>query len=131
MRLGRITVLRAKGKLVGCRIYALQGGPLARSEHLPGPNQPALEVTTARYTSAVAAHNAFVRVARRGHNPEQAGLGHGIVGVCFQSDFYPKDHGNDWACAASKGRLTVLVRSVDTTGSFNTIAVTKAVLRAL
>src|SRR5690242_19623355 len=49
MRLGRITVQRSGGRIVGCRFYTLQGSPLAHSEHLPGPKQPAIEIETTRY----------------------------------------------------------------------------------
>jgi hypothetical protein len=128
MRLGRLTVLRSAGHVVGCRFYALQGSPLHGSEHLPGPSQPAVEVVTAMYPTAVAAHNAFVLAARRGTNPTQVSLGAGRVGVCYQTDFDPQDHGQDGACGISVGRTRVLVRTVDTTGTFNTASVTKAVV---
>jgi hypothetical protein len=128
MRLGRITVLRSGGRTVGCRFYALQNSPLHNSEHLPGPNQPAVEIVTQRFASATAAHNSFVLLASTGKNAQQIDLGR-VVGVCFQTDFYPKDHGTDWACAASVGRTEIVVRTVDTTGTFSTAAVMRAVLR--
>lgn len=128
MRLGRLTVLRSGGRTVGCRFYALQGGALHASEHLPGPRQPVAEIVTQRYGSAVAAHNAFVLAARAGRNPQQTPLGGGRVGVCYQTDFYPRDAGQDWACGVSVGTVRVLVRTVDTTGTFSTASVTKAVL---
>lgn len=128
MRLGRVTVLRSGGRTVGCRFYALQNSYLHDSEHLPGPNQPVLQITTQRYHSAVAAHNAFVRLATAGRNALQVPLG-GATGVCFQTDFYPKDAGTDWACAVNNGSTAVVVHSVDTTASFNTASVTRVVLR--
>jgi len=128
MRLGRLTVLRSNGAIVGCRFYALQDGSLHESERLPGPKQPVVEIVTERYGSAVAAHNAFVLAARAGANPQQTPLGSGRIGVCYQTHFYPKDHGQDWACGASVGTVRVLVSTVDTTGTFNTATVTKAVL---
>jgi hypothetical protein len=130
MRLGRITVLRSGGRTVGCRFYALQDSPLHAKEHLPGPNQPAVEIVTARYASPVAAHNAFVLRAGQGRHSARTDLGR-TVGLCFQTPFYPKDHGTDWACAASLGHVEVLVRSVEAggTGAFSTAEVTKAVLR--
>jgi hypothetical protein len=128
MRLGRLTVLRSGGHVVGCRFYALQGSPLHDSEHLPGPNQPVVEITTRRYAAPFAAHDAFVLLARKGSNAVQADLGR-TVGVCFQAAFYPNDHGTDWACAASVGRTELVVRTVDTTGSFSTATLTRAVLR--
>ena len=122
---------RSGGKVVGCRFYALQGGSLHRSEHLPGPNQPAVEITNTRWRTAIAAHNSFVRAAEQGSNATRAALGAGNLGVCFQDDFDPKDHGEDYACAGSSGTVEFVVRSVDTTGTFNTIAVTRKVLDAV
>ena len=127
MRLGRLTVLRSGGRVVGCRFYALQGS--FSNEHLPGPHQPAVEITTWRYATALAAHNGFVLAARAGHDPQQTPLGRGGTGVCYQAPFDPKDHGQDFACGASVGVVRVLVRTVDTTSTFNTAAVTRAVLR--
>ena len=128
MRLGRITALRSDGQIVGCRFYALQNSPLHVSEHLPGPHQPAVEIVTRRFVTPLAAHNAFIRLSRKGTNAQRVDLGR-IVGACFQTDFYPKDHGMDWACATSVRRTEVVVRTVDTTGTFSTAAVTRAVLR--
>jgi hypothetical protein len=128
MRLGRLTVLRSGGRVVGCRFYALQDSALHNSEHLPGPKQPILEITTQRYRTALDAHNAFVTLGTASKHVQRADLGR-TTGVCFQVDFYPKDHGTDWACAASVGRTEVVVRTVDNTGSFNAITLTKAVLR--
>jgi hypothetical protein len=131
MRLARVTVLHSGGRVVGCRFYAIQSGSLAKTEHLPGPNQPAVEITTQRYASATAAHNAFVRVAQLGANPQQVDLAPGVIGVCFQAPFDPKDHGTDYACAVSKGTIALLVRSVDTTGALSTSTVTKSVYGAI
>ena len=131
MRLGRITVLRSADRPVGCRFYALQGSSLHSSEHLPGPNQPAVEITTRRFASSTAAHNAFVRTARAGANPQQVDLGGGTVGVCFQTAFYAKDHGTDWACATSRGSTSLLVRTVVTSPALNAKLVTQRVLRGL
>jgi hypothetical protein len=112
MRLARITVQRSGGRIVGCRFYALQGSPLAHSEQLPGPKQPAIEIETTRYPSALAAHNAFVLAARKGTNPQQATIGLDNLGVCFQIAFYRPDHGRDWACAFSTGTRAVVIRTV-------------------
>ncbi|WP_375503587.1 hypothetical protein [uncultured Jatrophihabitans sp.] len=130
MRLGRITQLRAGGRTVGCRFYAYQGGALHASEHLPGPNQPAVEITTQRYASSTAAHNAFVLRAGRSASVTQTDLG-GATGLCFQNEFDPQDKGADWACTTNKAAVLVLVRTVDTTGTFNTALVLKTVLRAV
>jgi hypothetical protein len=127
MRLGRIT--RLKGSDVsGCRFYALQGSSLHASEHLPGPKQPVLEIVVHRYASVFTAQNVVALTARAGHNPQRVSLGP-TKGACFQINFYPKDHGKDWACAASKKRTEIVVRSVDTTGTFSTATILRAVLR--
>ncbi len=128
MRLGRIAVLRSGRRVVGCHFYALQNSPLHDSEHLPGPNQPVVEITTQRFASPTAARNAFVLLSRNGKNAERVDFGR-TAGVCFQAPFYPKDHGADWACAANVRGTEVIVRTVDTTGTFSTATVTKAVLR--
>jgi hypothetical protein len=128
MRLGRLTVLRTRGQTVGCRIYALQNSPLHVSEHLPGPHQPVVEIVTRHLSTARMARDAFILLSRKGKNAARVNFGR-HVGVCFQTDFYPRDDGNDWACATSVGRTEVVVRTVDTTGTFSTAAVTKRVLR--
>lgn len=129
MRLERITVLHSGRKVVGCRFYALQGSPLHNSEHLPGPNQPAIEIETTRYASPVAAHNAFVLEARRGKNPQQVTIGN-TIGVCFQIPFYKPDHGTDWACAFSRGTTKVSVRTV-AQSALDAIRATRAVAHNL
>ena len=55
----------------------------------------------------------------------------GVTGLCFQNDFYPRDKGQDWACTVNKGPGVALVRTVDTTGTFNTASVLTTVLRAV
>lgn len=127
MRLGRVTVLTSGGKTVGCRLYAVQGTPFNQSERLPGPNQPAVEVITARYASAGAAHNAFVIAARRGANPQQDTIAPGNVGVCYQIDFYAKDNGTDWACGFSVGKIAVAVKTVVVTPALNVVFVAREI----
>ena len=127
MRLGRITRLHGGGA-TGCRFYALQDSALHASEHLPGPKQPVLEIVVRRFPTPVEAHNAVVLVARAGRDAQRVDLGR-AVGACFQTAFYPKDRGKDYACAANVGRIEVVVHSVDTTGTYSTATVTRAVLR--
>jgi hypothetical protein len=128
MRLSRVTVLRSGGRIVGCRFYALQDSSLHNSEHLPGPHQPAAQITTERYASADVAHNAFVLAGRRGTEEQRQQLG-ARLGVCFRDDFDPHDHGQDAACTTNVGTTTVLVQTVDTTGTDNTITLITEVLR--
>ncbi len=128
MRLGRLTVLHSGSEPVGCRFYAYQYGTLHSKEHLPGPDQPAVEITTTRYASTVDAHNAFV--LRAGPSATQVTFG-GVTGLCFQNAFDPQDKGQDWACTVNKGSVLVLVRSVDTTGTYNTASILTAVLKSV
>lgn len=128
MRLARITVLHSGGKLVGCRFYALQNSPLHNSEHLPGPNQPAIEIKTVRYASMIAAHNAFVIEAERGTNPQQEPVGN-TTGVCYQIHFYPPDHGRDWACGFNLGSTKITVRTVVVTPALNAAEIARVVAR--
>jgi hypothetical protein len=130
MRLARVSVLKSGGKVVGCRFYALQNSPLHNSEHLPPANQPAIEITTARYASDIAAHNAFVLVATKGNNPVQASMGVDNTGVCYQIPFFVNDKGKDWACAFSIGKTMVQVKTVALL-SFNVIAVAREVARKI
>jgi hypothetical protein len=127
MRLGKITRLSGRA-VAGCRFYALQGSSLSTSEHLPGPGQPVLEIITKRYATAVEAQDVVALTARSAHNAQRVKLGK-TKGACFQINFFAKDHGKDWACAASKKRTEVIVHSVDTTGSFSTATILRAVLR--
>lgn len=126
MPLGRISRLRATA-LKGCRFYAHQGSSRNASEHLPGPTQPVLEILVRHYGTTVTAHNVVVLTARRAHNAQRVNLGK-ARGACFQTNFYPNDHGKDWACAASKKRTEVVVHSVDTAGTFGTATILRAVL---
>ena len=128
MRLARIAVLRSGGSVVGCRFYALQHSPLSISENLPGPHQPAVEIETYRYRSATDAHNGFVRLAEKeGSNLQQDRIVGRALGLCYQTRFYPKDHGTDWACAFSKGTVMAVVRTVVTSPALNAKRVARAI----
>ena len=130
MRLARLQVLRVAGAVSGCRFYALQGSPYSSSEHLPGPNQPAIAIDVIEYASAVAAHNAMVLRARAGTGAHQVSLPTGQVGIVYQTDFDPADHGRDWACAVARGTtLTVVTTAVSRT-SVNAVSLAGDVLRS-
>jgi hypothetical protein len=135
MRLDKITVLRSGGKVVGCRFYGLQhptaecGASCLAGEHLPPATQPAIEITTARYPSMVAAHNAFVVLGEKGRNVQQDTIVGEGPGLCFQTDFYPKDKGRDWACAFNVGAKLVVVRTVVTSPALSAIQVARAVAK--
>ena len=137
MRLDRITVLRSGGRTVGCRFYGLQhptadcSATCLAGEKLPGPHQPAIEIESVRYPSDLAAHNALVLNSRKGANVQQAAILGQAPGLCYQLDFYPKDHGTDWTCAYNKGRRLVTVRTVVTSPAFTVIRLTREVGRKL
>jgi hypothetical protein len=127
MRLDRENVLTSGGKQVGCEFFAIQGSPLATSERLPGPNQPVLRITSARYPSALEAHNAMVLLAGAGTNPQQITVKAGNTGLAFQTKFDPQDHGTDWACTFTSGTTLVVIHTVVTSPALNAIEVAKAV----
>jgi hypothetical protein len=134
MRLAKITVLRSDGKAVGCRFYALQhpnascDASCLAKEHLPGRRQPAIEIETYRYPSAKDAHNGFVRMSEKeGTNFSQVAIVGQAPGLCFQTHFYGKDKGADWACAFSKGTTAAVVRTVVTRGTLSATVVARAV----
>jgi hypothetical protein len=127
MRLANVRVLRSGGAQVGCEFFALQDSSLATSEHLPGPNQPAIRITTTRYANTVAAHNAMVRLADSGTGARQSTIAPGVIGLAFQTNFYPHDHGTDWACAFNRAATLVVVSTVVTSPALNAIEIARAV----
>jgi hypothetical protein len=126
MRLARVEVLTSAGRVRGCQIYALQHSQYHASEHLPGPRQPAVEVTATEYASANAAHNAVARLADAGQDPRRARIGAGIVGACYRTSFDPTDHGQDWACAFSRARTEVQVRTAVVSPASDALEVARA-----
>lgn len=129
MRLAEERVLTSGGKQVGCEFFAIQDSQLATEERLPGPNQPVLRITSARYAGAVGAHNAMVRLAEAGTNPQQVKITASNIGLAFQTDFYPKDHGTDWACAFTVGSTLVVVHTVVTSPSLTVKDIARTVFR--
>ena len=137
MRLDRISVLKSGGTVIGCRIYALQhptgqcDASCLAAEKLPPGDQPAVEITSMQYPDATSARRAFIALAEKGDNVQQATVAAGNVGLCFQTAFYPKDNGTDWACTYSVGTRLVLVKTVVTSPALNAIEITKAVAAKL
>jgi hypothetical protein len=130
MRLARTELVLTGGRPSGCRFFALQHSPLHRSEHLPGPHQPAIAITSTRYRSSAAARDALVRLARAGTNPQRAAIG-GHEGACFQQAFYPPDRGRDWACAFAHATTLVLVRTVVTSPALTVVEVARVIASKL
>jgi hypothetical protein len=113
IRLGTQSVQSAGGAPVGCKFFATTDPAFVASEHLPGPDQPVLQITSARYSSATAAHNAMVAIGTSTANApgsaHSATIAGGIVGVAFQTTFDPSDGNQDWAFVFSTGATVVTV----------------------
>lgn len=126
MRLGRTTVQRSGGKVIGCRFYPLAhptaecGTSCFKGEHLPPASQPVLQLLITRFPSASTAHNAMVLASQRGKNAQQVTVG-GSTALAFQTDFYAKDKGKDWAVAFTRGAKLVQVDTVVTSGSLSVL----------
>jgi hypothetical protein len=137
MRLDKINVLKSGGKVVGCRIYALQhpegncSASCLAKENLPPGNQPAIEITSTRYPDADSARRAFIVLAEKGSNAQQATVATGNVGLAYQTDFYPADKGTDWACAYSVGDTVIVVKTVVTNAAQIAIEIATAVAAKL
>jgi len=135
MRLARVTVQRSGGHVVGCRFYPIPGPTAAcpascyQGEHLPPADQPAIEIDSQRYTTAVGAHNAFVLIASKGTAPQQVQVAKGNTGVCYQTHFWSKDHGRDIACAFSTGTTAVVVKTVVVHSSLDVVELAKDVVK--
>jgi hypothetical protein len=131
MRLARIQVLTQQGALVGCRFYALQDSSLSQSEHLPGPNQPALEFTTTKYASATAALAAAVRFADAGTAQQVVTLAGGQQADAFRTTFDPSDGARDWEVVFSKAATLVLVKTAVSDTSLDAVNVANQVYPAI
>jgi len=119
VRIGRITVQSSAGRTVGCRFHADQDPAYRASEHLPGPNQPVLQIASTRYRDPPSAHNAMVRLARAGANAYTANLAPGIEGISFQTRFDPADGGTDWAYTFRKKNTVVIVTTIQRDTAFD------------
>jgi hypothetical protein len=128
VRMGRITVLSSGGGSIGCRFYADQDPGYVASEHLPGPNQPVLQIVSSHYGDETAAHNATVHIAEAGQNAYQANLSATVEGISFQTRFDPADGDRDWAYTFRKGKIVVVVTTVQHDTAFDARAVASDVV---
>ena len=128
VRMGRVVVLRRGGRPVGCRFYADQDPAFKTSEHLPGPNQPVLQIVSTRYGGGTAGHNAMVRLAEAGTNAHQDSLGSGVEAISFQVRFDPADGNQDWAYTFRKGVTVVVIKTAQRDTSFDARAVATAIV---
>ncbi len=128
VRMGRVAVLSSSGKPVGCRFFASQDPPFKQSEHLPGPNQPVLQIVSFRYSDSTTAHNAMVKLAEAGTNAHQDNLDSTAEGISYQVRFDPADGNQDWAYAFRKDVTVVVVTTAQRDTSFDAKAVASAVV---
>jgi hypothetical protein len=128
MRLARIERLSQATMVIGCRFYALQGSSLSQSEHLPGPNQPALEITVTKYATATPARNAAVALATAGANPHVVTLSGAVAGDVFQTTFDPTDGKSDWVLVFNKGATLVTVKTAIADTSLDAVSVGNAIV---
>lgn len=127
MRLARIERLTRGTSVIGCRFYAIQGSALAASEHLPGPNQPVIEIASARYADDVSAHNALARTADKGTDQNQYPIASGVVGVAYRTTFDPEDGPRDWAVGFAKKTTLVIVSTARYDSSYSAVQLAQAV----
>lgn len=133
-RLAKVTVQFSGAKIVGCTWYPL-AHPNSQcdeacflGEHLPPGTQADVKISSSTYASAIAAHNAFIRLAERGTNYQQEQIATNNTGLCFQTNFWAHDAGKDWACTFAVGTRVVLVNSVVTDPALDVVHVAQAVV---
>ena len=127
VRMGNTEVLSSGGHVVGCRFYATQDPAYRTSEHLPGPDQPVLQITSSRFGDVTSAHNSMVREAEAGANARGDNLSASVEGIAFQTRFYPADGGRDWAYTFRAGTTVVTVTTVQTDTAFDARAVASSI----
>jgi hypothetical protein len=131
MRLARVEVLTRGTTSAGCRFYALQGTALSQSEHLPGPNQPALEIVSTAYANETTARNAAVAIATAGTNQQVVTLTGGVAADLFQAAFDPTDGSNDWQLVFNKGATLVTIKTAVTDSSLDAVDVANSIVAAV
>jgi hypothetical protein len=131
MRLARVEVLTRGTAAAGCRFYALQGTALTQSEHLPGPNQPALEIVSTPYANETTARNAAVAVATAGTNQQVVTLTGGIAADLFQAAFDPVDGNNDWQLVFNKAATLVTIKTAISDSSLDAVNVANSIVAAV
>jgi hypothetical protein len=127
VRIGRVTVQSTNGKAVGCRFYADQDPTYRGSEHLPGANQPVVQIVSSHYGGTTLAHNAMVRLAEAGTNAYQSNLSPAVEGISFQTRFDPTDGNEDWAYTFRKGTTVVVVSTAQKDTAFDARAVATSI----
>lgn len=127
MRLKRMVTLSVSGRAVGCDFYS--DPAWAASEHLPGPDQPAISIRITHYAAATPAYNAMLRTAERtGSAAHSQNLSASSKGVVYRTKFDPADGNQDWAYAFAAGTdvVTILTAQTDSELTATEIAHTVA-----
>jgi hypothetical protein len=127
IRLGRQLVLSAGGKPVGCKFFADQNPTYVASEHLPGPNQPVLEIDSSRYSEAAEAHAAAIKIGAAGGNAHAVTVSPTLSGVSFQTLFDPADGASDWAFVFNVGSTVVTVTTAQSNVELNARTIAAAI----
>jgi hypothetical protein len=124
IRMGAQSVQSAGSTVVGCEFFPTTDPAFVASEHLPGPNQPVLQITSSRYPTPGAAHNAMVAIGTAGGSAHSAGITGGITGISYQTTFDPSDGAQDWAFVFATGStvVTVLTAQSDVELNARTVA---------
>jgi hypothetical protein len=109
IRLGRQAVLTVAHTPIGCQFFATTDPQFVASEHLPGPNQPVLQIASSKYANATIAHNAMAATGSAGGNAHTVSVSAAIVGVAYQTRFDPTDGASDWAYIFATGSTVVTI----------------------
>ena len=125
MRMARQSILSRAGKPIGCDFYA--DPAWAASEHLPGPNQPVLTISSSHYADSTSAYNAMVLISRAGTEAHQSDLPDGQVGISYRTRFDPADGAQDWAYVFARQNIVVTVLTAQTAAELNPRGVAAAV----
>jgi hypothetical protein len=130
MRLGRTVVLSASGRTVGCDFYS--DPAWAASEHLPGPDQPAISIRITHYAATTPAYNAMMRTAERsGSSAHSQNLNAAIKGVLYRTTFDPADGNQDWAYAFADGADVVTILTAQTDSELTATEIGQTVIQHL
>lgn len=116
-RIYRTTIL-TRLQPVGCRFYF----------YAP-PYEAVADIVPTTFPSARAAHNAMVLTAQAGRRAQaRPDFVAGVDGILYQTRFFGRDHGADWAFVFAKGPVMVVVHTQQTNSPLNAELLAKAVV---
>jgi hypothetical protein len=117
-RIGAIIILSIKGQAMGCRF---------RFQY--SDRHYILEITSAGYATQTTAHNAMVIASRVDPNAfSEPAIAAGVEAVLYRTTFYAPDGNRDWACAFTKGRTVVTVKTDQTDTSTDALNMAKLIV---